>query len=96
MESPVRRSAIPVSKSTPARRLMSRSMSKSNENLLLDSGSDPVHEDLRTFTLLEENIALKETRDSLINKNVDRKLFSAKCYLQRKCVIQSKLLDYLQ
>lgn len=73
MESPVRRSAIPVSTSSPARRQMSRSMSKSKDSLL--DSADPVNEELRTFTLLEENIALKETRDSLVNKNVDRKIF---------------------
>lgn len=74
MESPVRRSAIPISTTFPTRRQMSRSMSKSKDSLL--DGDDAVsNEELRTFTLLEENIALKETRDSLVNKNVDRKYF---------------------
>lgn len=78
MESPPRRSAIPVSTSisSPSTRrpmMMSGSMTKSKESLLDDGDDSAHHAELRTFTLLEENIALKETRDSLVNKNVDRK-----------------------
>lgn len=68
MDSPVRRSGIPVPKTKPTP--MKKSMSKSSDDLLSDS-TEPqsLNTELDVFTLLEENIALKEKQDDLIAKN---------------------------
>lgn len=71
MESPSRRSAIPVS-TTPTRLRINRTLSKSNDGNL--NGPPPLN-DLEMFTMLEENIALKEDKESLTRKNNDRKLY---------------------
>ena len=62
-----RRSGIPISK-TPNKLRINRAISKSNDGNL---NGDPSSE-LDTFTLLEENISLKEASDLLVKKNVDR------------------------
>lgn len=64
MESPQRRSGIPVPKSS-GRPLMRKNMSKSTEGLF--DAEDPA--DLDVFTLLEENISLKEKTEALLEKN---------------------------
>lgn len=65
MELPQRRSGIPVPKSTN-RPLMRKSLSKSTEGLF--DGDQPQN-DLDVFTLLEENISLKEKTEALLEKN---------------------------
>lgn len=68
MDSPVRRSGIPVPKTKPTS--MKKSMSKSSDDLLSDSiEPQSLNTELDVFTLLEENIALKEKQDDLIAKN---------------------------
>lgn len=68
MDSPMRRSGIPIPKSKSSG--MKKSLSKSNENLLGDS-IDPHNQssELDIFTLLEENIALKEKIEELSAKH---------------------------
>lgn len=65
MESP-RRSGIPVPKSS-SRPLMRKSLSKSTEGLF--DADDTHNSDLDVFTLLEENISLKEKTEALLDKN---------------------------
>lgn len=67
MDSPMRRSGIPI---PTAKSTMKRSMSKSSDDLLSDS-MDPqsLNTELDVFTLLEENIALKEKTEDLSTKN---------------------------
>lgn len=50
-------------------------MSKSNDDLLSDNNIDPHHQsgDLDFFTLLEENIALKEKIEDLTTKHNNRR-----------------------
>lgn len=80
MISPTRRSAIPVSTSG-VRRLMNRSLSRSTliEGPPQPSPSSSSHaaaaataDDLHTFTLLEENIALKESCEQLAKFHADQ------------------------
>lgn len=68
MDSPMRRSGIPIPKSKTSS--MKKSLSKSNDNLLADS-IDPHNQssELDIFTLLEENIALKEKIEELSAKH---------------------------
>lgn len=66
MESPQRRSGIPVPKST-GRPLMRKSLSKSSEGLF--DAEDTHNGDLDVFTLLEENISLKEKTEAMLEKN---------------------------
>lgn len=68
MDSPMRRSGIPIPKSKSSN--MKKSMSKSNDNLLADN-IDPHNQssELDIFTLLEENIALKEKIEELSAKH---------------------------
>lgn len=61
-----KRSSIPISK-TPSRQRMHRSLSKSNDGNL--NSTSPTELDM--FTMLEENIALKEIKETLIYKNVE-------------------------
>lgn len=74
MDSPMRRSGIPVPKSKTSS--LKKSMSKSNDDLLSDS-IDPQNQsgDLDFFTLLEENIALKEKiEDQSVKHNTSKYL----------------------
>lgn len=64
METTLRRSAIPVS-TTPAKLRINRALSKSNDGNL----NGPPMSDLDVFTMLEENIALKEDKESLATRN---------------------------
>lgn len=64
METTLRRSAIPVS-TTPAKLRINRALSKSNDGNL----NGPPMSDLDMFTMLEENIALKEDKESLATRN---------------------------
>lgn len=69
MDSPARRSGIPIPKSKSSS--LKKSMSKSNDDLLSDNNIDPHNQsgDLDFFTLLEENIALKEKIEDLTTKH---------------------------
>ncbi|XP_055323291.1 shootin-1 isoform X2 [Sitodiplosis mosellana] len=66
MDSPARRSGIPIPKSKS--NSMKKSLSKSNDDLLSDTIDGPTNE-LDLFTLLEENIALKEKIEELSTKH---------------------------
>lgn len=68
MDSPARRSGIPIPKSKS--NSMKKSFSKSNDDLLSDS-IDPTSSsnELDLFTLLEENIALKEKIEEFSTKH---------------------------
>lgn len=67
MDSPMRRSGIPVPKTKSP---MKKSMSKSNDDLLSDCMEpQSLNTDLDVFTLLEENIALKEKTEDLLSHN---------------------------
>lgn len=68
MDTPMRRSGIPIPKSKT--NTMKKSLSKSNDNLLSDN-LDPHNQssELDVFTLLEENIALKEKIEDLMAKH---------------------------
>lgn len=85
MDSPMRRSGIPIPKSKTT--TMKKSLSKSNDNLLSDS-IDPHNQssELDVFTLLEENIALKEKIEDLSAKHNTSKHMN--CFVieyQSKC-----------
>lgn len=67
MESPQRRSAIPIPKSKLS---LKKHMSKSSDDLLGDSGGSG--SDLDPFMLLEENIALKEQTENLLSHKNSR------------------------
>lgn len=85
MDSPMRRSGIPIPKSKVANSGMKKSLSKSNENLLADN-IDPHNQssnsELDIFTLLEENIALKEKIEELSTKhNTSRIIYTLRITL---------------
>lgn len=64
MDSPMRRSGIPIPKSKSNN--MKKSLSKSNDDLLSDNiDTQNPNNELDLFTLLEENIALKEKIEDL-------------------------------
>lgn len=65
-----KRSGIPVSK-TPTKPRLYRNGSKGSEDSLYASSTNEVDEDLDSFTLLEENISLKETKKQLLSKNLN-------------------------
>lgn len=65
-----KRSGIPVS-TTPTKSRLNRNGSKSSEDSLYTSPANLLDEDLDSFTLLEENITLKETKKHLLNRNLD-------------------------
>lgn len=68
MDSPMRRSGIPIPKSKASS--LKKNMSKSNEDLLSDSiNPHSQNSELDLFTLLEENIALKEKIEDLSAKH---------------------------
>lgn len=70
MESPQRRSGIPIPKSKSA---LKKHMSKSSDDLLGDNyGDHNTSGDLDLFTLLEENIALKEKTENLLSQKNSR------------------------
>lgn len=70
MESPQRRSGIPIPKSKLA---LKKHMSKSSDDLLGDNyGVHNTSGDLDLFTLLEENIALKEKTENLLSQKNSR------------------------
>lgn len=79
MDSPIRRSGIPIPKSKVVGS-MKKSLSKSNDNLLADN-IDPHDQssssELDIFTLLEENIALKEKIEELSAKHNTSRHFEA-------------------
>lgn len=70
MDSPMRRSGIPVPRTKPSS--LKKSISKSNDDLLSDS-IDNQSGELDLFTLLEENIALKEKIEDLSAKHNNSK-----------------------
>lgn len=83
MDSPARRSGIPIPKSGIPKsksNSMKKSLSKSNDDLLLDSidPNSPSNE-LDLFTLLEENITLKEKIEELSTKHNTSKSFQPHC-----------------
>lgn len=91
MDSPMRRSGIPIPKSKTT--TMKKSLSKSNDNLLSDS-IDPHNQssELDVFTLLEENIALKEKIEDLSAKHNTSKHMN--CFVieyQSKCRHTNKI-----
>lgn len=65
METPQRPSGIPISKTTPKLRF-NKTFSKSNDGNLNGNTFDSM--ELDTFTLLEENSALKDEKQNLIDK----------------------------
>lgn len=68
MDLPMRRSGIPIPKSKTS--IVRKSLSKSNDNLLSDSiDQHDQSSELDVFTLLEENIALKEKIENLMDKH---------------------------
>lgn len=70
MESLKRRSGIPIPKSKSP---LKKHMSKSSDDLLGDSYADHnTSGDLDLFTLLEENIALKEKTENLLSQKNSR------------------------
>lgn len=72
MESLKRRSGIPIPKSKSP---LKKHMSKSSDDLLGDSYADHnTSGDLDLFTLLEENIALKEKTENLLSQKNSRML----------------------
>lgn len=69
MESSQRRSGIPIPKSKST---LKKNLSKSSDDLLSDYSINDSHNqsgDLDLFTLLEENISLKEKSENLFTKN---------------------------
>lgn len=71
-----KRSGIPVS-TTPTKSRLFRNGSKSiedNLNLTTTTTPDRSEEDMDEFTLIEENISLKEAKQQLINKNFESKI----------------------
>lgn len=71
MDSPMRRSGIPIPKTKTNN--MKKSFSKSNDNLLSDSCDGNQSNELDLFTLLEENIGLKEKNEELMAKHNNSK-----------------------
>lgn len=71
MDTSMRRSGIPIPKSKTS---LKKSISKSNDDLLSDS-TNPHNQsnELDLFTLLEENIALKEKIEELTAKHNNSK-----------------------
>lgn len=67
-----KRSGIPVS-TTPTKSRLFRNNSKSIEDNLniTPTINDRAEEDMDEFTLIEENISLKEAKQQLINKNLE-------------------------
>lgn len=64
----MRRSGIPIPKTNKS--TMKKSLSKSSDDLLSESiDTSGLNTDLDVFTLLEENIALKEKTEDLLSKN---------------------------
>lgn len=80
MDTQARRSGIPVPKSKSIN--LKKTLSKSNDDLLSDSIVD-VHNqtgELDVFTLLEENIALKENTESLSTEKNASELEKKNCF----------------
>lgn len=83
MDSPMRRSGIPIPKSKA--NTMKKSLSKSNDNLLSDNiDLHNQSSELDVFTLLEENIALKEKMDDVLAKHNTSKHLNGFVCIQRK------------
>lgn len=81
MESPQRRSAIPIPKSKLS---LKKHMSKSSDDLLGDSGGSG--SDLDPFMLLEENIALKEQTENLLSHKNSRMFLPIDLWLKDSAV----------